>query len=909
MLGQTVSNYRIVEILGEGGMGVVYKAFDTRLERHLALKFVSASKIGGEETERRFVLEARAASALNHPNIIHIYDIGQFEGSSYIAMEHVEGRTLTSILQSGPLGVGDVLRYGIQLADAMASAHAAGIIHRDLKPANIMITTRGLVKILDFGLSKLTEAAPSSLHDPSSDSTQIDPLVTGAGVILGTPAYMSPEQARGAELDPRADIFALGLILFEMATGRTGFQGATKIEVLASILHEDLPPPSSLNAGLLPEFDWVVGHCLRKDRDHRFQSMAEVKAALEDLQGSTQRGHSSQSVTRSASWTHTGLSPRPSRRPWLWILVPVLLAAAAGAWFALRSSQPAASKLELVKLTPEAGLNSDPAVSADGKLLAYASDRAGEGNLDIWLRQIGGADPIRLTNDPADESEPDFSPDGTRVAYRSERDGGGIYVVSTLGGESRRIADRGRRPRFSPDGTRLTYWTGHPSSSGRRHGDGQVWVVDLAGGRTTQLAADFAAALFPVWVGPDRLLFVGSQPPDAFATWDWYVASISGGRPVRCNVLRFGGANEFRLPYAWRNGEVIYATAGTAESHVSALPLSPRDWQPRGDSRRLTFGTAREEHPGVSADGTRLVFASLAQNFDVYTLPWNQGSRTAAVLRRLTRDTSMEAVRAVSPDGGKLAFISDRTGYHEIYILDIATGQSRLVDPPGFSKVAPVFHPSGAQIAFTDHRGDAKVIYVAPTDGGTARRVCDSCGQPSAWSQDGRYLIYSLYDENSEISLFDLQTGRSSTYLRHPAASLFPRALSSDGRWLSFILDPGAEPGQIFVAPFEPLKPPPQSEWVAITRGPSLNSYPQWSPAMDALFFVSDRDSYLCVWKQALDPRTQKPLGEPTALRHFHDPSLNVNSAVRWIVAGPQFLALTLQELTGSVWMLDLPRP
>src|SRR5258707_9597911 len=286
MVGKTIQNYRIVETLGQGGMGTVYKALDVRLNRFLALKFLAPERVTADR-KRRFFQEAKAASALNHPSIVHIYDIGDWEGADFIAMEYVEGSTLQQILRNGAMPIDEALRYAVQVADAMSVAHAANIVHRDLKPANVMVTGRGLVKILDFGVAKLNDPIPAHSTETTSDSLETQTFAdinqTMEGMVVGSPAYMSPEQAMGKPVDARSDIFEFGLLLHEMLTGQPAFGGATKLEVLSAILRTDPPRPSTLNPAVPPELEWVIAHCLRKERERRFQSMSEVKIALDDL--------------------------------------------------------------------------------------------------------------------------------------------------------------------------------------------------------------------------------------------------------------------------------------------------------------------------------------------------------------------------------------------------------------------------------------------------------------------------------------------------------------------------------------------------------------------------------------------------------------------------------------------------
>ncbi len=326
MVGQTISHYRIEEKLGEGGMGVVYKARDTRLDRFVALKVLPADKVADPERKRRFVQEAKAASALNHPNIITIHDIDQADGVDFIAMEFVDGKALERLIPRNGMRLGDVLKYAIQIADALARAHAAGIIHRDIKPANIMATPDGHVKVLDFGLAKLAEVITDDSQAPTQTMKADDTPRTGEGVILGTVAYMSPEQAQGLKLDARSDIFSFGSVLYEMVTGRRAFEGATKISTLSAILHKEPSPAHDVIPDAPRDLEKIVARCLRKDPNRRFQHMADVKVALEELKEESESGKLEAGVPAAARPGFT-VSPR-----WAAVALTTILVAGAAWW-------------------------------------------------------------------------------------------------------------------------------------------------------------------------------------------------------------------------------------------------------------------------------------------------------------------------------------------------------------------------------------------------------------------------------------------------------------------------------------------------------------------------------------------------------------------------------------------------
>src|SRR5262245_38148232 len=289
MIGKTISHYRILEKLGEGGMGVVYKARDTHLDRFVAIKVLPAERVADAERKKRFVQEAKTASALNHPNIIHIYDIDQQEGIDFIAMEYVQGRTLDQIIPRHGMRLNEALKTSVQMADALAAAHGVGIVHRDLKPANVMVSESGVVKILDFGLAKLVERTDGS--DPDAKTVQAGSgSQTEEGTILGTVSYMSPEQAEGKKVDARSDIFSFGSVLYEMTTGQKAFRGDSKMSTLAAILNKDPKRVTELTESIPAELERIITRCLRKIPERRWQNVADLKVALEDLKEESDSG-------------------------------------------------------------------------------------------------------------------------------------------------------------------------------------------------------------------------------------------------------------------------------------------------------------------------------------------------------------------------------------------------------------------------------------------------------------------------------------------------------------------------------------------------------------------------------------------------------------------------------------------
>ena len=386
--GDKLGPYEIVSPLGAGGMGEVYKARDSRLNRLVALKILLRDRVANPERRQRFVQEAQLASSLQHPHIVVIYEIGSAEGVDFISMELVRGKTLETLIPRAGMRLNEALKIAVQVADALAAAHAAGVIHRDLKPGNIMITEEGQAKVLDFGLAKLMETAAAGEIDETR--TQVASVKTEEGTILGSAAYMSPEQVEGKNVDARSDIFSFGAILYEMLTGKRAFSGESKMSTLAAVLQSDPRPLSSQTADALPrEVERLVMRCLRKDLNTRAQHMADLKLGLAELLEDSQSG-SLQALAV--------LTRKPAKRRW-WIPASAILAvgALAAAWW-LRPAEQTAS-FEPLPLTTYPGSEACPSFSPDGSQIAFQWNGEKEQQDDIYLKLIGGGPPLRLTTD------------------------------------------------------------------------------------------------------------------------------------------------------------------------------------------------------------------------------------------------------------------------------------------------------------------------------------------------------------------------------------------------------------------------------------------------------------------------------------------------------------------------------
>ena len=906
MVTKTLSHYELLEPLGEGGMGTVYRAVDTRLGRPVAVKVLRGDASLNAEGRKRFVQEARAASGLNHPHIITIYDIGQDQGVDFIAMEYVAGQSLASLVGHPRARLEDMLKYAVQVADALAAAHAAGIVHRDLKPANIMVNDKGSIKVLDFGLAKLTKPVGfEPIDDHASTETQVPAEhLTERGAILGTTPYMSPEQAEGKPTDARSDIFSFGAVLYEMVTGRRAFDGATKMATIAAILEREPKPPSEANARVSRDLEKVIGRCLRKDPARRWQSMADVKVALEEVRDDTGIDrHSTIPVST------------PAERSTLW---PILLVAASiGAIGVLAlaarwrtAAAPSGPSPPLTRLTSDVGWTDYPAISPDGKILAYASDRSGDGNLDIWIQQIPSGPPVRLTRHAADDVDPSFSADGSRIAFQSSRPEGGIYVVPTLGGDERLIVERGFSPRFSPDGKWIAYGVSESPGS-------QIYVAPATGGPGTKVAPGFYLARAPVWSPDGRdLLFWGQRdrdtPPENNV--DWYVTRVTGGSPVRTSarsVLLREGFEAFHglpTPDAWAgtgNRVVFHGHVGDSWN-MWQVAMAPGSWQIDAP-QRVTFGTTDEAAASTTAGG-RMVFMSRTSGADIWSLPIDADrGKMLGVLTRVTQDLADDYDPSLSADGGTMVFRSRRAGRFDVFSRNLATGQETAVTATPEDDY-PAVSPDGTRVAYSFRQNGKIPIFVVALSGGSPELACDDCGDVEQWAPGGRDILFVTAHDPSGIGLLKPGSPPVREWLTHPGYGIFNARLSSDGHWVSFNARPNSlAPARVFISRVFDSSVAAEKDWIAVAED---GDAPAWSPDAGLLYFWSSRDGSPCLWAQRLDRATKKPIGSPLGIQHFHSRGLswrNLYLGAPDIAVSRNRIVFNLGEHSGNVWMTELP--
>jgi eukaryotic-like serine/threonine-protein kinase len=897
MVGSSLSHYRIIEKLGEGGMGAVYKARDTRLDRFVALKILPAEAVANPERKRRFVQEAKAASSLNHPNIITIYDIDSADGSDFIAMECVVGKTLDQLIGRKGLPPGEALRYAVQIADALSKAHAAGIVHRDLKPSNIMVTDDGIAKVLDFGLAKLTDPA-------SSDDATATAITTG-GTILGTVAYMSPEQAEGKPLDARSDIFSFGSVLYEMLTGQRAFKGETKVSTLAAILHHEPQPVSETGRVLAPELERAMQRCLRKEPERRWQNMSDLRVFLQELKEESESGRSVPTVAAPP--------PRWSLR---WLLIGaaavVLVGAGLGTYLWLRNRPAAPRTFDLERLTFEPGIAYYPAISPDGRLMAYSSNR--EGSFDIYVRQIAGRQAVRLTRHEANDYYPCFSPDGSKIVFRSDRDGGGIYVVDALGGPELKIADGGGMPQFSPDGKTVLYLVSMPLTSRAR-----MFLVSATGGTAQPVLPDYVVApageqLLPLLWSPDGkyILFFGG-PENTPMGRRWLVAPVQGGPPEPLTGLPPVQRWLARLIQAWRGGYVYYFEGEPISGGSTyRIPVAGPPWHGTGPAEKLATPAGVQWGTSISADG-RMVFGLMTLVNDIWSLPIGADAHVApAQLNTVTSDLTGKRALAVASDGSRLAYVSygppgQRTV--EIRIRDTASGLDHAIPTSGNSPfVDPRLCTDGSRIAFSDIKEGRTLSYLADPNTGAGRKACDDCLVRAIFAKSDDLLVHPGFTMAAinRLERRSLDGARRLPLLEVGAKDqLRDAALSPDDRWLAFTVEHADGQAALYIAPAGD-KPAPESSWISISRERCYLGSPAWAADEKVLYFFSDRDGFRCVWAQPLAP-DGKPAGPQTAAFHNHRGGLTVGIGMNLWAGGKTFYML-LSEMKGNVWSIQLDR-
>ena len=735
-IGSTLGHYTIVRKLGSGGMGEVYLADDTRLGRQVALKTLLPDLAADIERRTRFEREARAVAVINHPNIVTLYSIESQDDVHFLTMELVKGQTLSKAIPGGGLPLKEFFAIALPLTDAVGAAHEHGITHRDLKPENVMVADNGRVKVLDFGLAKLKPP----LMDQDDLTKEISDVRTLRGQVLGTMAYMSPEQAEGRELDHRSDIFSLGVLLHQMLTGQRPFGGTSTASILSSLLRDPAPPVTDSRPDVPPRLARMIQRCLEKDPARRYQSVADLHADLVELQ------------QEMASGIQTLPAPAPRIRRGTYLLAAIVIAAAVAALYGVfggREAPASLGEVEFTHLTDRAGQELFPSLSPDGRTIVYAS--AASGNYDIYSQRVGGQNPLNLTKDsPADETHPAYSADGERIAFRSERDGGGIYVAGATGESIRPVARFGYHPAWSPDGQQLAVATQSVTDPALRFTSSELWIVTIATGER-KLLTD-ADAVQPSWSPSGRRIAYWTRSGTTAAGDIWTIAS-AGGAPVPVTADPSIDWN----PVWSSDGYVYFSSNRGGSMNLWRVRVDENTGKPLEPPQAVTTGGgAASQHVTISADGRRLAYVSRVDSRNLQRVAFDP---VAGVVRGagewVTRSSRAYDQPAASFDGRRLAFNSSGK-QEDIFVSNIdGTGLQHLTDDPHKDRAAR-WSPDGQRIAFYSDRTGAYEIWTVRPDGSEPQQLTRSPGAHyPVWSPNSRSMAYSTHAPNGAF-IFDV---------------------------------------------------------------------------------------------------------------------------------------------------------
>ncbi len=782
-----VGPYTIVGEIGAGGMGRVYRARDTRLNRDVAIKMLHEPSADGDAPGRRFLEEARAAGSLSHPNILAVYDVGTAEGRPYIVSELVDGAPLRQQMEGRPMPLPRVLDIAIQIADGLSAAHQSRLVHRDLKPDNVMLTKAGHVKIVDFGIAK-------EMHPAGANGADLDTL-TVPHAILGTAAYMSPEQARGVSVDFRSDLFSFGSILYEMVTGRRAFGRATAIETLTAVLHDEPELLQSPDSSVPLPLQWVLQRCLAKAPESRYAATADL---CQDLRSLRERLPNLPRVLLRRSYVRTGR----------FMTVVALSMAAAGAlaagWIVLRPDGADLAAYRFTPLATEPGYEGSAAWSPDGRTIAYIAER--DGVMQVMARTLDASRPVVLTSSVTDCRSPFWSADGTRVYYiRRAAQSETLYsVVSSGGGASQVEVQNVTAATLSPDGRALVFLREDAGQAGFAQ---SLWRMDPIGSAPQRFAADWIGGglvgvsflhfspdghVVAVWGNPTN----DTQPGSTFDNAELWLFDFPSGTPRR--ALASLGQMSRAHPFSWMpdSRRIVFG------ADLIGRPLGTHLWL--GDTgtdttESIAVGSGNEYEPAVSPDGLRIVFTSEASHYDLVEVPLD-----GSPIRERLSSARDEADPSRSPKGGRFAYVTDRRGPQEIWISsDDGTIEKPVVTSTTFqdgktfllSRVA--FAPDGQRLAYQRRNEEGYLLWISPVEGGPAvqpiPRSLASYQDAPTWSPNGDWIAFMYGNHDGRWRLGKIRPGAQGEITTIRENVNFPSnpAWSPDGQWITCELEGG----------------------------------------------------------------------------------------------------------------------
>jgi serine/threonine protein kinase/Tol biopolymer transport system component len=747
-------SYRLGAVLGSGGMAVIYRAEDLRLGRTVALKFLSPELSRDPGAKKQFLREARAASALDHPNVCTIHEVGETgDGQIYLAMPWYDGETVRHRIQRGMLDPAEAVEIAIQVAQGLAKAHRLGIVHRDIKPANLMITSDGVVKILDFGLAQLAGGTGAHTGEPRG----------------GTVAYMSPEQAEGHGMDGRTDLWSLGVVLYEMLTGRKPFRGDLEQGIFYAILRSDPKPLAEVRSDLSPELGRIVARLLAKKREERHP---DAESLLTDLRAVATEPRGVRSLPEPPR-----TAPSSRRRGLLAaVLLFLLIAGSAAFLFLSRGGEQGQGPVEsdFTALTTEAGRETFPSVSPEGDFFVYA--KTVNGDFDVFWQRAGGGNPRNLTSSPGADTQPALSPDGQSIAFRSSRAGGGLFVMGATGESVRRLTDFGFNPAWSPDGREIVFATEEVTGPGSRGSRSQLWIVDVVTGGIRRLETGPETggdAVQPAWSPDGRRIAYWGVPAGTGRRAIWTISAIptAGGEPI---LVVDGGGSALVWSPAWApDGKHLYFAGDRGGAMgLWRVPIDQRSGRVRGEPRQVLAPATSSALPSLARDGRRIAFVSSEERANVVRIGFDPVRlETTGVLRPVTSGSrSVRSVHA-SPDGKMLVYATAAPQEDLFAVHSDGSGQLQLTDDPAKDRL-PRWSADGERIVFySDRGGEGYEAWARDARGPRLERLTDVSGavvEPLE-SPDGSLLVCGI----------DF-TGPRLIDLRKPLAERTPRGLQID---------------------------------------------------------------------------------------------------------------------------------
>jgi Tol biopolymer transport system component/predicted Ser/Thr protein kinase len=894
-LGARLGHYQILNSLGSGGMGQVYLADDTRLGRKVALKILPRELAADEAARRRFEQEARTASALNHPHIVGLLDVGRDGDDDFIVMEYVDGDTLRTILSRGALGPRRALELIAQAASGLAAAHDAQIVHRDIKPENLIVSKTNHLKILDFGLAKLTDQRRLA---PADDALTIveTPALTRVGTIVGTAGYMSPEQAQSLEVDGRTDIFSLGAVLYESLTGDRAFSGKSTIDTLHAVINRDPPPAVEVNPGLPIELADIIAKALAKDPADRYRHAADFELDLRRLKRGMESG-TLPSVARAARD-----APPTGRSIWPAVIAAVaLIAAATLFWMSRGRTTPARGAGEqvatLTPLTADPGYEGEPTFSPDGETIAYVSDRTG--NQELFLKQVSGGADVNVSNNPADDFQPAFSPDGRQMVFVSTRGGasdrlfyganvskgGDIWVMPALGGNARRIAASGSFPSWSPNGAEILY-------AGGTWFNGKLLRVPSSGGTPREIPIAFTTGLTPSHIvnpaySPDGRWIV-------FATPDEVAVVKAEGGPA--TIIAHG-----QTP-AWGGDSRIIYSNGDAGKNLSlwSVPFDAASGRVSGSPQPLTIGRGADEQPSASRDGKRIAFSAITVSTHIEVQPFDaDAGRFSGNPMRLTNAHDLIYFFDVSRDGSAALFELRRGPTTSVGRGDASGLPQQLTWDSNYDDNNPQWSPDGTSIAFSRRRvgqvDPGFSLWLMSADGANPQLLVERMGLNGlfTWMPDGRGLVH--VGSGRQLYLLDLATKKDRQLTNEPGVMPVV-TVSPDSAWVVYQCVVG-ESIDLHAVPVTGGEPR------VVVQGPRQDYHPSISASGRWLYYYPDHKNLYRVPGPAQEWRR----AEPERITDWHLTALSFIENPQVARDGGQ-LAYSKGETTSDVWLMTLSR-